>query len=172
VKVVMIRFAKGDATAPIGDDPKIIAHCCNDLGRWGAGFVLALSKKWPQTRELYLSWYRGNPLLLTEEVPGVEVTGRMGLGESKLIKVAPDLWIANIIGQHGIGVGSGGRPPVRYDALKKGLQATSRWATIHKASVHMPRIGAGLAGGSWQTIEVFVKNEIVNRGIEVTVYDL
>ena len=168
----MLQYVKGDATAPVGNGPKIITHCCNDLGRWGAGFVLALSKRWPQARDHYLSWYRGNPLLLTHEVPGVEVTGHMGLGESQLIKLAPDLWVVNIIGQHGTGSGSGGRPPIRYDAIKKGFQATARWASILGATVHMPRMGAGLAGGSWPSIETFVKNELVNRGVEVTVYDL
>jgi len=167
----MIQYVKGDATDPVGDGPKIIAHCCNDIGRWGAGFVLAVSKRWPQARDQYLSWYKGDSLLLTHEVPGVEVTGRMGLGESQLVKVGSELWVANIIGQHGIGVGSGGRPPIRYDAIKKGLQAVARWASIHKATVHMPRMGAGLAGGSWTSIEGFIKNELVRRGIEVTVYD-
>jgi O-acetyl-ADP-ribose deacetylase (regulator of RNase III) len=95
----------------------------------------------------------------------------MGLGESQLVKVESELWVSNIIGQHGIGVGSGGRPPIRYDALKKGFQATARWASIHGATVHMPRIGAGLAGGSWPSIEGFIKNELVRRNVEVTVYD-
>ncbi len=96
----------------------------------------------------------------------------MSLGESQIIQVEPDIWVVNIIGQHGIGTGSSGRPPIRYDALKKGFQATCRWAGIHKASVHMPRVGAGLAGGSWQSIEMFIKTELVNREVEVTVYDL
>lgn len=159
----MINYVKGDATRSL--PPALIPHCCNDVGRFGAGFALAVAKRWPHAKDMYLAWYRSET-----DLPGVEVTGRIGLGESQLIEVAPSLWVVNIIGQHGVGVGSGGRPPIRYDALKKGLQATARWAKIHKASVHMPRIGSGLAGGHWGNIETMIKTEIVNRGVEVTVY--
>lgn len=169
----MLQYVKGDATQPQGPGPKIIPHCCNDVGRWGAGFVLALSRRWPQTKDLYVAWYRSDPVLLANESNGVvEVSGRMALGESQIIRVEPDIWVVNIVGQHGTGMGSGGRPPVRYDSLKKGLQAVARWANIHKASVHAPRLGAGLAGGHWGNIEAMIKSEVVNRGVEVTVYDL
>ena len=40
-----IQFITGDATAPIGKGNRIIAHVCNDIGAWGAGFVLAISKR-------------------------------------------------------------------------------------------------------------------------------
>jgi O-acetyl-ADP-ribose deacetylase (regulator of RNase III) len=49
-----IHYVTGDATAPIGTGHKIIAHVCNDIGAWGAGFVLALSKRWPQPKAEYL----------------------------------------------------------------------------------------------------------------------
>jgi hypothetical protein len=42
---MQIQYIAGDATAPIGDGNKIIAHVCNDIGAWGAGFVLAISKR-------------------------------------------------------------------------------------------------------------------------------
>lgn len=32
-----IAFVTGDATAPEGEDVRIIAHVCNDIGAWGAG---------------------------------------------------------------------------------------------------------------------------------------
>ncbi len=44
--MIQINYVKGDATAPIGIGNKIIVHICNDIGRWGKGFVMALSKKW------------------------------------------------------------------------------------------------------------------------------
>src|SRR5262245_8320884 len=36
-----ITYVKGDATSPQADGNKIIAHVCNDVGKWGKGFVLA-----------------------------------------------------------------------------------------------------------------------------------
>jgi O-acetyl-ADP-ribose deacetylase (regulator of RNase III) len=161
-----LTYVKGDATKPQGPGPKILTHCVNDLGRWGAGFVVSLAKRYGKAREAYYAWYKSAP-----KVPG-EVTGRMGLGEAQLVQVDDELWIANIVGQHGIGMGAGGRPPIRYDALRKGLVAVCRWATIQKASVHMPKMGSGLAGGHWGNIEQMITTELVERSIPVTVYTL
>jgi O-acetyl-ADP-ribose deacetylase (regulator of RNase III) len=156
----------GDATKLQGQGPKILTHCVNDQGRFGAGFVVALGKKWPLVKEAYLAWYRHS-----EEMPGI-ATGIMGLGEAQLVQVEEDLWVASIVGQHGVGMGSGGRAPIRYDALNKGLVAVCRWAQDFKASVHAPRLGSGLAGGHWGNIEKMLKTEIADKGIDVTIYDL
>jgi hypothetical protein len=40
------------------------------------------------------------------------------------------------------------------------------------ASVHMPRIGCGLAGGTWEEVEPLVDAELLKRGFTVTVYDM
>ena len=39
------------------------------------------------------------------------------------------------------------------------------------ASVHMPRIGCGLAGGDWQLVGKMVEEELVSVDVPVTVYD-
>ncbi|MZD09519.1 Appr-1-p processing protein, partial [Streptomyces sp. SID5785] len=39
------------------------------------------------------------------------------------------------------------------------------------ATVHMPRIGCGLAGGRWSRVEPMVTERLVRRGTPVTVYD-
>jgi O-acetyl-ADP-ribose deacetylase (regulator of RNase III) len=46
-----INYIKGDATAPISKGEKIICHICNDIGGWGKGFVLAISKRWKEPEE-------------------------------------------------------------------------------------------------------------------------
>ncbi len=49
-----IIYLKGDATEPIvTDGMRIITHICNDKGRWGAGFVMALSRKWKEPEDEY-----------------------------------------------------------------------------------------------------------------------
>ncbi len=53
-----IRFLKGDATCPQAKGVKIIAHVCNDQGKWGKGFVMALSARWPGPEQAYRQWYR------------------------------------------------------------------------------------------------------------------
>ena len=54
------------------------------------------------------------------------------------------LWVANLIGQHDVRTVDG-VPPVRYEAIQKGLQRVAEEARRLGASVHMPRIGCGRA---------------------------
>ena len=62
-------------------------------------------------------------------------------------------------------------PPIRYDSLHSCLRAVRTLAETLGASVHMPRIGCGLAGGEWSRVEPLVASELTDGGIPVTVYD-
>lgn len=153
-----IRIIKGDATSPQAKGPKIIAHVCNDIGAWGKGFVVAISRRWPEPERAFRQWHR-------------ERSGNdYGLGATQLIQVMPDVWVANMIGQHGIFRGSGG-PPIRYEAVAKALSTVGDHALELGASVHMPRIGCGLAGGKWERVEPMVVEALAARDVATTVYD-
>jgi O-acetyl-ADP-ribose deacetylase (regulator of RNase III) len=151
-----IEYVRGDATNPLGPGNKIVAHCCNDQGKWGKGFVLALSRKWPGPEAEYRRWWR-------------EKEG-FGLGEVQLVQVEPVVWVANLIGQHGTKGGSQG-PPIRYPALSQALTKLAGEAARLSASVHMPRIGCGLAGGKWEVVGPMIEEALCRAGIAVTVYD-
>ena len=56
----MIHYCIGDATYPNGIGNMIIPHICNDIGGWGAGFVLAISKRWKLPEQKYYEWYKSN----------------------------------------------------------------------------------------------------------------
>ncbi|MEV4807251.1 hypothetical protein AB0K18_45260 [Nonomuraea sp. NPDC049421] len=43
---------------------------------------------------------------------------------------------------------------------------------LYQASVHLPRIGTGLAGGSCDVIEPLIRQHLADHGISMTVYDL
>lgn len=151
-----LTYTKGDATAP-EPRPAIIAHVCNDEGAWGKGFVMALSEKWSAPEQAYRDWYASG-----EE---------FALGAVQVVEVEDGLCVANIIGQHGIRP-QGPVPPIRYEAIEAGLCEVAKRAADQGASVHMPRIGAGLAGGSWEKIEPLIEKCLVEAGVDVTVYDL
>jgi len=158
-----ITYVVGDATRPQGQGPRVIVHACNDLGGWGRGFVLALSRAYPEPERRYRAW----------QARGDDDGAPLALGQAQIVPVAPDLWVANVIGQHGVRrTGTDGPPPVRYEAIRQGLARVASFALAHGASVHMPRIGTGLAGGEWPEIESIVRDELTRRGIAVTVYDL
>lgn len=154
-----IVFKVGDATAPTGIGSKLIVHVCNDVGAWGAGFVLALSKRWPEPEAMYRQWSQGK-----EKMP-------FELGQVQMVRVSPDIEVANIIGQRGIHR-TGSLPPIRYDAIERGLETVAAHCIQHSASVHMPRIGCGLAGGKWSEVERLVLRQLIVKGVSVTVYDL
>jgi O-acetyl-ADP-ribose deacetylase (regulator of RNase III) len=155
----MINYTKGDATAPIGDGIKIIVHVCNNIGAWGAGFVLALSRKWDGPEDQY------------RRIPAK----KRKLGYVQYVPVGDNMYVANMIGQENIGPNEFGVPPVRYGAIGTCLKKTAEFArTLDSgngpASIHMPRIGCGLAGGSWDVMEKIIE-EAVGDDISVTVYD-
>lgn len=154
-----LTYVEGDATLPVGDGPKVIAHVCNDVGGWGRGFVVAVSRRWPGPEAAYRRWHK--------EGAG----GGFELGRIQLVEVGEALWVANLVAQAGVRATASG-PPLRYEALTSCLEALRTSALERGASVHMPRIGAGLAGGDWTVIEGIVRRTLVDGGVEVTVYDL
>lgn len=156
-----ILYLTGDATRPEGAGLKIIVHVCNDVGGWGKGFVTAISKRWAEPEKQYRAWYRGGP------------PQGFALGEVQFVQVSPDIAVANLIGQRGIVTRQRNQssPPVSYEAIRSGLAHVARYAGAHEASVHMPRIGCGLAGGKWEEVEPLIEDELTSKGIDVTVYD-
>jgi O-acetyl-ADP-ribose deacetylase (regulator of RNase III) len=174
-----IRYIIGDATRPEGDPAttRIIAHACNDVGAFGAGFARA--ERWPFVKQAYQEWgtqkTSGNPSD-NRSVP-------FGLGRIQVVHVpnSDGLFVANMVAQRGLR--SSKYPcPLDYDALRSCLGklaghiklVSSLRSARHKfhASVHMPRIGCGMAGGSWDRVEPLVVEELCDEGISVTVYDL
>lgn len=160
----MITYVKGDATQPLGNDCRIIAHVCNNVGGWGKGFVVAISKRWKEPERLYRSMFRD---------------GKIVLGETAFSAVDENLLVANMCAQ--VGYGSQNQstsktneanktPPIRYDALRTCLKQVRDEAIRQGASVHMPRIGCGLAGGRWEDVEPIINDEL--HDVNVTIYDL
>jgi len=150
-----IEYIVGDATVPRASGLKIIVHCCNSIGAWGAGFVMALSRKWDAPERQYRSWF------LEHDLPQ--------MGDVQFVPVGNKIIVANLIGQKGV-KGPGNETPVSYDAIRKGMETVAKHAKKHHASVHMPRLGCGLAGGSWDRIEPILEDTLDE--LMVRVYDL
>lgn len=152
-----IQFLKGDATNPVSEGNKIIVHVCNDIGAWGKGFVMAISKKWSEPEKEYRAWYKSQD--------------NFTLGEVQFVKVQEDIYVGNMIGQHKIYKDKNGNVPIRYNAIESCLEKVAQHAKEINASVHMPRIGCGLAGGTWDKIEPLVLKTLSMNNINVFVYD-
>lgn len=154
-----ITYLTGDATQPTADGPKIIVHICNDIGGWGRGFVMAISKRWKSPEADYREWFADRD------------QNDFALGAVQFVAVDEGLWVGNMIAQHKIKRSDSGEPPIRYDAVKACLAKVAEFATQINCSVHMPRIGCGLACGKWEEIEPLIEQTCTAANVPVYVYD-
>lgn len=154
---VSIRFVTGDATNPQSAGARILTHVVNDATpNWGAGFGRVVQQKWPNVQQAFRqSWH---------DLPSSRL-GRVFFSE-----VASELTICQMVCQHGYGPSD--RPRLRYAALRDCLLALRDHAKTNNASVHMPRIGTGEAGGAWSLVSALIDETLCAAGIPVTVYDL
>ena len=154
-----ISYLQGDATTPVQGGPVVIVHVCNDMGKWGKGFVVAVSKRWSEPERTYRSAFANPPF--------------PQLGDVQFVSVTDSITVANLIGQHGVRSPCAKTPPpIRYPAIREGLKKVVSFACKQGASVAMPRIGCGLAGGNWEAIEPIIEETLGTGGIPVSVYDL
>ena len=173
----MIKYVTGDATKPIVKHGiRIIAHVCNDLGGWGSGFVVALSNRWDNPEKKYRNWH---------EV--MKDQGGLDLGDIQLVQVRDEhgkIYVANMIAQHGYATPEN-PVAIRYGALMACTMKLKEWIGHLEAvkigldkkyfpfdtTIHMPRIGCGLAGGDWNIVSEIVEATL-GWYFDVFVYDL
>lgn len=179
IDLIPINYLKGDATNPIDERTKVIIHICDDVGSWGKGFVMAISKQWKLPEVEYRNWFKNKELENTKIVKFERLESRdkysnekeFKLGNVQFVKATEDIWIANMIAQRDIKANKEGLPPIRYSCVSECLERVRQFAKKHNASIHMPRIGCGLAGGQWTEIEEIVNDNLIAHEIETFVYD-
>jgi O-acetyl-ADP-ribose deacetylase (regulator of RNase III) len=154
-----LRYVRGDATRPRGPGPSLIVHVVNDATpNWGgSGFAASLRRKWPRIQQEFRAWALSSP-------------NSFRLGQVHVGDAEDGVFVASLVAQRGYGPSA--RPRIRYAALAACLQTVKAVAARDIAGVHMPRIGAGLAGGSWHVISDLVVDALCATGVPVTVYDL
>ena len=171
-----IHYVFGDATAPNVPGPKLIPHIVNDLGRWGSGFVVAVSRRWPEPEARYRE--EAAQAAARWEQQGKRPPGGnhvLELGHVTFVPVQDDITVCNMVAQWGIRTAYATlslEAPIRYDALETCLGLVAAAAKEAGATVHMPRIGCGLAGGRWSEVGPIVERTMVAKGIDVYVYDM
>jgi O-acetyl-ADP-ribose deacetylase (regulator of RNase III) len=154
----MIDYVRGDATQPRGKGQKIIVQMVNDKAiTWGGGLSLAVRRKWPKAQKEYSHW-------------ATEGSRNRRLGSVHFSHPADDISVASVVAQAGYGPSA--RPRIRYGALEDGLVNVAQRAREIGASIHMPRLGCGEAGGVWNIVSELIETNVVSSGIPVTVYDL
>jgi len=148
-----MRFVLGDVTKPQGEGLKIIAHVCNDANGYGSGVAGAIAKCWPEAKLAYHRWHAK--------------AENFALGMVQLVKLPDGIIVANMVAQHGYAYK--GHPAIQYPALHMCLSKVAKRAKELGASIHCPRIGCGLAGGTWDKVEPIILETM--DGVDVTVYN-
>ena len=153
-----MKVVLGNVLEPRAPGNKIICQLVNDQARtWGGGVARSAAKKFPRAQDSFSSWITSLPRSAR-------------LGNVHFETVSQSTTIASLVGQQGYGPSTA--PRIRYMALAQGFEKVQEHASIRDASVHMPRIGEGQSGGSWETVAEIVRTVLVNNGIPVTVYEL
>ena len=124
-----------------------IAHGCNARGVMGSGVALAVKRKYPGAYEDYMTEYNKAGLKLGMVYPYMPST---------------ELVIWNAITQEGFG------QPTRncsYDAIQTCFEdinhAVGQTGEIGVVKeIHIPFIGAGLGGGSWNIIKAIIEDTV------------
>ena len=152
-----ITYLTGDATEPRGDGRRVVVQIVNDSAlTWGGrGFQRAVRSRWPDAQRDYKEWAEST---------------KLKLGSVRQFDAGDGITLASVVAQHGYGPSAGTR--IRYEALSEGLRRVASYALQYKATLHMPRIGCGEAGGAWSIVQEIILAEVCTSDIKVTVYDL
>lgn len=158
-----IQWVTSDITElGAGTDPVVIAHVVSNGARgWSRlGAAAALARTFPRAAAAYRSWTIASPdnlkLGYTHELPQ-DQDGR-------------SITIVSMVAQEGFGPGVVTR--LNYSALRECLGRVGVVASHNGAIVHLPRIGAGQAGGRWDLIEADIGHELSDNGVAVCVHTL
>jgi O-acetyl-ADP-ribose deacetylase (regulator of RNase III) len=146
----------GDALAPRGRGPRVVALVVNDkTPNWGGGVSLAARSRFPAAQEDFRRWAAESPR-------------NFALGRTRISEVGGDVHLASMIAQHGYGDSI--KPRIRYAALRECLGQVREFSERSGATVHMPKIGTGLSGGNWSIVSELIDEQLVSRGVRVTIY--
>lgn len=157
-----LSFVTGDLLDVDGDAPVVFAHVVSDAMRGWARFGVAgaLGRAFPDFAGVYRSWTLAHPdhlQLGSMHYVSRDVGGR-------------PTGVASLVVQSGFGRGSTDR--LHYDALDTALKQLRVEATRADAVVHVPRLGAGRAGGRWDRVEELLSANLVQEGVPVVVHTL
>jgi O-acetyl-ADP-ribose deacetylase (regulator of RNase III) len=118
---------------------KIILHGVNASGVFRSGVAKQIREKWPWAYEEYMKAYK---------------EGRLRLGNVILCGDGAKV-IGHAVTQEEYGYD--GKQYVDYEAIKRAVAIIR--ISLTTLDVAMPKIGAGLGGGDWNTISDIVEDE-------------
>ena len=149
-----MKFLQGDLIALAQQGQfEVIVHGCNCFCAMGAGIAKAIRQAFPTAYNADCSTKKGDKAKLGScSYSNCEVSR----GQCTVINAYTQYHWA------GRGV------KVDYDALRRCM----KWVKQNYAGkkIGLPKIGAGLAGGDWNTIETIISEELPGEDVTVVIF--
>lgn len=142
----------------------LIPHVVNNIGVFNAGVALALKRKWPKAEKDYHRW-----------LDFWKKHQRKILGQifASLVECTEQttIIVVHMFAQNGVRNPQNSHP-LDYASLQSCMEAIPEigQALDRPFSIHCPKFGAGLSGGSWPEIEKLIRTIWCEKDIPVTVY--
>ncbi len=150
----MIKYVKGDLFTTKAD---VIVHGCNCFHKMGAGVAAIVKREYPGAYQADKDFGRRGDITK--------------LGEYSWWHGAHNLYISQwltIVNLYTQYLHDAELKPFDYTAFVKGLKSVLQ--DYPDATIAMPKIGAGLAGGDWSVISAII--EAISGDREIWVYEL
>ncbi|MCF7796007.1 Appr-1-p processing protein [Patescibacteria group bacterium] len=162
-----INYKKGNVIKAAKQDIKnnnlniIIPHICNNQGKWGKGFVKALSNEWIEPENIYKKDYE------YKKMNNMNILGTSSVSHVENFNIH----IYNMIAQKLYE-----KNPIRYWALVKCMinikKVINNLDQNNHHKIYCPKFGSGLAGGNWKFIERLILEIWVEKyDFDVTVFE-
>jgi len=149
-----INFLTGDL---LKSEDAVIAHCCNCFCVMGAGVAKAIKNKYPQVYAADTATEKGAERKLGS------------FSKASISNKNNVVTVYNLYGQYYYGFSSDGKPPIHYNALRLSLRnmAVDLKTNQYDGAISLPRLGAGLAGGNWRTIQKIIEEELADWTVNI-----
>jgi hypothetical protein len=155
----MLKYTEGPPTLPKSPGLRYIIQILNNHGQYLGSIANLIANRWPAVETNYRRWYREN-------------YGRLKLGSIQTNQVQSDTIVINMIAADGTEEDDDGNPPLKYEALEQCLGEVGKEVSYNNGSIHLSRIGINDdTGGDWGVVEGLLVEQLIKRGINVTIYD-
>lgn len=146
----MVKYVKGNL---FQSDANIIAHGVNCQGAFGSGVAKTMSEVYPRAKSFYFAKFNKEGWKLGDVQFVAQPDGRCVANSA-----TQDHFLPRTVCH------------ADYPAISKTLTLVKEFAQRHNLTIALPKIGAGLAGGDWDTIKTII--EAVFSDYDATVYYL
>ena len=147
----MIRYIDGDLVRD-AENYDVIVHGCNCFCTMGSGIAPQIKKKFPEAYAVDCATTSGD---------------KSKLGTITFTESTKPI-VVNLYSQFGFNGRTHGEIDVDYDAIRSGMKLIKE--KFSGKFIGMPKLGSGLAGGSWEIIEKIIEEELQGEYVVIVNY--